>query len=213
MFWEAAALQRAGSASIVGGRPKSEPSSHERTNLHWPKKSAGIVALAGLVPRNTALQKYRHPESTVLTSDCRAKQQKRNCRSEKLSPIHHGNGEFRSQRGAGKLKALIVTAILIFGIYAGFKLVPPYSAEYQLNDKIQEIARFGVVERKTEEQIRESVFKTIQDLDIPATRDNIKVSASSSKVAITVDYTVPVDLLFYHVDLHFTPTSENKSLT
>ena len=130
-----------------------------------------------------------------------------------MSPIHHGNGEFRSQRGAGKLKALIVTAILIFGIYVGFKLVPPYSAEYQLNDKIQEIARFGVVERKTEEQIRESVFKTIQDLDIPATRDNIKVTASSSKVAITVDYTVPVDLLFYHVDLHFTPTSENKSLT
>jgi hypothetical protein len=168
---------------------------------------------AGLVPRNTARQKYRQPESTVLTSDCRAKQQKRNCRSEKLSPIHHGNGEFRSQRGAGKLKALIVTAILIFGIYAGFKLVPPYSAEYQLNDKIQEIARFGVVERKTEEQIRESVFKTIQDLDIPATRDNIKVVASSSKVAITVDYSVPVDLLFYHVDLHFTPTSENKSLT
>jgi hypothetical protein len=130
-----------------------------------------------------------------------------------LSPIHHGNGEFRSQRGAGKLKALIVTAILIFGIYACFKLVPPYSAEYQLNDKIQEIARFGVVEHKSEEQIRESVFKTIQDLDIPATRDNIKVLASSSKVAITVDYTVPVDLLFYHVDLHFTPTSENKSLT
>src|SRR5216683_3250165 len=94
MFWEAAALQRAGSASIAGSRPKSEPSSHELTNLHWPKKSAGTVALAGLVPRNTALQKYRHPESTVLTLACRAKQQKRNCRSEKLSPIHHGNGEF-----------------------------------------------------------------------------------------------------------------------
>jgi hypothetical protein len=130
-----------------------------------------------------------------------------------LSPIHQGNGELRAQRGAGKLKALIVTAILVFGVYAGFKLVPPYSAEYQLNDKIQEIARFGVVERKTEEQIRESVFKTIQDLDIPATRDSIKVTASTSKVAILVDYTVPVDLLFYHVDLHFTPSSENKSLT
>jgi hypothetical protein len=130
-----------------------------------------------------------------------------------LSAIHPGNGALRAQRGAGKLKALIVTAILVFGVYAGFKLVPPYSAEYQLNDKIQEIARFGIVERKTEEQIRESVFKTIQDLDIPATRDNIKVTASTSKVAIVVDYTVPVDLLFYHVDLHFTPSSENKSLT
>jgi hypothetical protein len=130
-----------------------------------------------------------------------------------LSPIHQGNGELRSQRGAGKLKALIVTAILAFGVYAGFKLVPAYSAEYQLNDKIQEIARFAVVEHKSEEQVRETVFKTVQDLDIPATRDNIKVTATTSKVAIVVDYTVPVDLLFYHLDLHFTPSSENKSLT
>ena len=130
-----------------------------------------------------------------------------------MSPIHQGNGEFRSQRGEGKLKALIVTAILAFGVYAGFKLVPPYSAEYQLNDKIQEIARFAVVEHKSEEQVRETVFKTVQDLEIPATRENIKVTATTSKVAIVVDYTVPVDLLFYHVDLHFTPSSENKSLT
>jgi len=130
-----------------------------------------------------------------------------------LSPIQQGKGEFRAQRGAGKIKALIVTAILIFGVYAGFKLVPPYSAEYQLNDKIQEIARFAVVEHKSEEQIRDTVFKTVQDLEIPATRENIKVNASTSKVAIVVDYTVPVDLLFYHVDLHFTPSSENKSLT
>ena len=130
-----------------------------------------------------------------------------------MSPMQQGKGELRAQRGAGKIKALIVTAILIFGVYAGFKLVPPYSAEYQLNDKIQEIARFAVVEHKSEEQIRDTVFKTVQDLEIPATRENIKVNASTSKVAIVVDYTVPVDLLFYHVDLHFTPSSENKSLT
>jgi hypothetical protein len=130
-----------------------------------------------------------------------------------LLPIHHRNGAFRSQRGEGKLKAVIVTAILAFGVYAAFKLVPPYSAEYQLNDKIQEIARFAVVEHKSDEQIRDAVMKTIQDLEIPATKENIKITASLSKVAILVDYSVPVDLLFYHLDLHFTPSSENKSLT
>ena len=130
-----------------------------------------------------------------------------------LMHLQQHRTSLRAQRGEGKLKAIIVTAILVFGIYAAFKLVPPYSAEYQLNDKIQEIARFGVVDRKTEDQIRDSVLKTIQDLDIPATRENIKVTSNPSKVTILVDYTVPVDLLFYHVDLHFTPSSENKSLT
>jgi len=119
----------------------------------------------------------------------------------------------RAQRGEGKLKAIIVTAILVIGIIAAWKVVPPYSAEYQLADKIQEIARFAVVNRQTEEQIREAVFRTIQDLEIPAKREDIKITASMSKVTILVDYTVPVDILMYHVDLHFTPSSENKSLT
>jgi hypothetical protein len=119
----------------------------------------------------------------------------------------------RSQRGEGKLKAIIVTGILILGILVAVKLIPPYVAYYQLNDKVQEIARFGVVERSTEDQIRDKVMKTVQDLEIPATKDNIRVSAGTSRVTISVDYTVPVDILFYHVDLHFTPNSENKSLT
>jgi len=119
----------------------------------------------------------------------------------------------RAQRGEGKLKAIIVTTILVIGVIAAWKVVPPYSAEYQLADKIQEIARFAVVNRQTEEQIRDTVFKTIQDLEIPAKREDIKVTTSTSKVTILVDYTVPVDILMYHVDLHFTPSSENKSLT
>jgi Domain of unknown function (DUF4845) len=130
-----------------------------------------------------------------------------------LSPTQQHTRGLRAQRGAGKLKALIVTAILFVGIIAAWKVVPPYSAEYQLADKMQEIARFAIVTRQTEDQVRESVFKTIQDLEIPAKREDIKVIANGSKVTITVDYTVPVDILSYHLDLHFTPSSENKSLT
>jgi len=121
----------------------------------------------------------------------------------------------RGQRHSGERQAKgnHCHAILAIGVIAAWKVVPPYSAEYQLADKIQEIARFAVVNRQTEEQIRETVFKTIQDLEIPAKREDIKVTASTSKVTILVDYTVPVDILMYHVDLHFTPSSENKSLT
>jgi len=121
--------------------------------------------------------------------------------------------ERRSERGEGKLKAIIVTGILLLGVVAGIKVIPPYVAYYELNDKVQEIARFGVVEHSTEDQIKEKVFKTIEDLEIPATREDIKVSAVSTRVSISVDYKVPVDILFYHVDLHFNPNSENKSLT
>jgi hypothetical protein len=116
------------------------------------------------------------------------------------------------QRGGGKIKAIVVTAIIAFAVYAAVKIVPPYAAEYQLADKIQEQARFAVVNHYTDEQIRDNVYKVVQDLEIPAKREIIKVEASREIVKISMDYTVPIDLLSYHLDLHFTPSSENRAL-
>jgi uncharacterized membrane protein len=117
-----------------------------------------------------------------------------------------------SERGEGKFKAIVFTAIIVVGIFLAFKLVPPYVAEYQLQDKMQEMARFGIVNRYSEEQIRDNMFKVVQDLDIPAKREDIKVSVSQALVKVSLEYTVPVDLLVYSTELHFSPSSENKSI-
>lgn len=132
-------------------------------------------------------------------------------------PIHciHNRGHLarlRSQRGEGKLKAVVITAIILLIIYCAVKIVPAYVSDYQLSDKMQEQARFAVVNRYNEDQIRDNVFKMAQDLDLPVKREEIKVLSTNSVVKISVDYTVPVDLPFYHLDLHFTPSSENKSI-
>jgi hypothetical protein len=118
----------------------------------------------------------------------------------------------RGQRGEGRLKAIAYTVIIVFGFYAAYKLIPPYMAEYQLADKMQEEARFAVVNRHGEEQIREAILKEAESLDIPLKKEEIKVLASASVVRISVDYTVPVDLMVYKMELHFTPSSENKSI-
>jgi len=118
----------------------------------------------------------------------------------------------RSQRGAGKLKTIAFVAIVILALYGAFKLVPPYVSEYQLQDKMQEQARFGIVNRYTDEQVRENIYKVVQDLDIPVKREDIKVTVTQAIVKISLEYTVPVDLLFYSTELHFSPSSENKSL-
>jgi cell division protein FtsL len=118
----------------------------------------------------------------------------------------------RNQRGEGKLKAILYTAVLVAAVFSAVKILPAYVNEYQLSDKIQETARFAVVNRYTEEQVRDEVYKTVQDLSIPAKREDIKVTVSRSLVTISLDYTVPVDLLVYQLTLHFTPSAENKSL-
>jgi hypothetical protein len=117
-----------------------------------------------------------------------------------------------SERGEGKFKNVLVIAVIALLIYSAVKIVPPYFSDYQLSDKMQEQARFAVVNRFSEEQIRENLFKTIQELDIPAKREDIKIVANNAIVKITLKYTVPVDLFFYHLDLNFSPSSENKAL-
>lgn len=118
----------------------------------------------------------------------------------------------RFERGEGKLKSILIVAVIVLAIYAAVKIIPPYVNDYQLSDKMQEQARFAVVNRYTEEQIRENIFKAVQDLEVPAKREDIKIVATNSVVKISMQYTVPVDLLMYHIELHFSPSSENKAL-
>jgi hypothetical protein len=126
---------------------------------------------------------------------------------DRRDPVHRN-----SERGEGKFKSVLVVAVIALLIYSAVKIVPPYFSDYQLSDKMQEQARFAVVNRFTEEQIRENLFRTMQELDIPAKRDDIKIVASNAIVKISLKYTVPVDLFFYHLDLNFSPSSENKAL-
>src|SRR6266480_3643769 len=120
-----------------------------------------------------------------------------------MNPVHlegireRATAHRRFERGEGKLKAVIYLAIFLLMIYSAVKVVPIYVSNYQLSDKMQEQARFAVVNRYTEEQIRDNV---------------IKVFNTNAVVKISMEYTVPVDLFFYHTDLHFSPASENKAL-
>jgi hypothetical protein len=118
----------------------------------------------------------------------------------------------RSQRGEGKLKAIVYTSVLVAAVYAAFKIVPVYVAEYQLKDKMSEQARFAVVNRYSEEKVRDIIYQTIQDLDIPAKREDIKLTNTHAGMAISVSYTVPVDLLVYKTDLNFSPSSEGVDI-
>lgn len=118
----------------------------------------------------------------------------------------------KNERGAGKFKAILVTAIFVFLVFAAFKMVPPYISEYQLSDKMQETARYASVTRINPDQIKDTIFREMQDLDIPATREDLVVKAEAGKVSISLDYRVPIDLIVYKFDLHFTPSSHNKDI-
>jgi len=116
------------------------------------------------------------------------------------------------ERGEGRLKSVLTVAIIVLAIYSAWKIIPAFVNDYQLSDKMQEQARFAVVNRYSEDQIRENIFKVVEDLEIPAKKEDIKVVSTNQVVKISLQYAVPVDLMMYHLELHFSPNSENKSL-
>jgi hypothetical protein len=116
----------------------------------------------------------------------------------------------RLQLGEGRLKGFLYLAFLIIAVFVGFKVVPPYVADYQLKDKMTEQAKFAIVNRYSEDQIKDNIYHTVQDLDIPAKRDDIKVTNTNHGIEISVQYTVPVDFMVYKTDLNFDTSSEGR---
>jgi len=110
------------------------------------------------------------------------------------------------------LKAILYLAFLVIAVFVAIKVVPVYVANYELKDKMSEQAKFAIVNRYSPDQIKDNIFRTIQDLDIPATREDVKVEDTNHGIAISVNYQVPVDFVFYKTDLSFATSSEGRDL-
>ncbi len=118
----------------------------------------------------------------------------------------------QSDSREGRWGTIFVLAILSTLAYVGIKTLPPYVQNYRLGDYIRDLAIRGTVYRFSAEAIRSDVVTYARRLDLPVTADNVKVTATPSRVRIELDYVVPVDLMIYTWALHFTPAAENRAL-
>ena len=117
-----------------------------------------------------------------------------------------------SESGRITFKAVLSLAFLAAVIFASFKIIPIYVDNYELEDYIQNQTPFWLTQRASADAIRKSVLAKAEDLGVPMTADNVTVEATPNRVGVSIDYHVPVDLKVYTLDLHFTPTSENRSI-
>ncbi len=118
----------------------------------------------------------------------------------------------RLDSGRGTLKAIFTLGFLGALVYCSVKIIPIYVNNYQLQDYIEQQTPFWLTQRNTAEAIRNNILAKAQELDLPVSSDQVKVEATGSRVTVHIDYTVPVDLQVYTLNLHFTPSSENRSI-
>ena len=117
-----------------------------------------------------------------------------------------------SESGRITFKALLSLAFLAAVIFTGFKTIPVYVNNYQLQDYIQNQTPFWLAQRAAADVIRNNVLAKAQDLDLPMTAEEVTVEVTANRVSVSIDYHVPVDLKVYTLQLHFTPSSENRSI-
>ncbi len=116
------------------------------------------------------------------------------------------------EKGAGNLKAIIWTAILVAFIYVAAMVLPVLINEYQFQDSIQEIAQFASINHAPSEKVQKTVLEEAQKEDLPIEAEDIKVQSQAGNIHIIVDYSVTVDLKVYKWTLTFHPTASNSAI-
>jgi hypothetical protein len=121
----------------------------------------------------------------------------------------------RRERAMGTIKFGFGIFVIVAGIYLGVELIPIYYENYQFQDVVKTEATLETYTSKPEDAIRDSLYKKAQNLDIPLTKDQIKVqrhgTMGTGSLTISAPYTVHLDLPGYPVDLHFDASTDNKS--
>lgn len=115
----------------------------------------------------------------------------------------------------GTVKLAFGLIVIVAAIYVGAAVIPVYYANYEFQDMIKTEATLQTYTTKPEAEIQQTILKRAQELDIPLTKDQVKVqrrgNLGTGSLTIQAPYTVHVDLPGYPLDLHFDPSTENKS--
>jgi hypothetical protein len=112
---------------------------------------------------------------------------------------------------------------LVFGIFIMVAaviliatLAPPYFTNYQFEDVLKTESQMSTYTSKTEDVIRDEVFKKAQEMDVPISKEQIKVVRNgvvgTGSVSIDASYIVHVNLPGYPMDLHFEASARNKGV-
>ena len=117
------------------------------------------------------------------------------------------------QQGFISFSAILSLAILVATVFAALRLVPPYIANYQFQDYIDNTARTATYNTVTEAALRKEIAARARELGIPIEERQVEVhKVQGGAVSIRTSYDVSVDLVARQVVLHFDLAAGNQNI-
>jgi hypothetical protein len=106
----------------------------------------------------------------------------------------------------------LIAAVIVIGIY----VIPPYFANYQFEDEIKNQAMTLTYTSKSEDEIRQIIYRRASDMEIPIAPEQISVQRTGNmgtgSLMIEANYTVHVNLPGYPFDLPLQAGTKNKGI-
>ena len=97
----------------------------------------------------------------------------------------------RSVRGAANVGCIVWLVILGVVGYVLYKVVPVKIATSEFYDVMQEQASFGSI--KDVKFIEFEILRKAQELQIPVTKDNLKITRSREALTVEAHYEITID--------------------
>ncbi|GEM_PF-6456052 len=114
----------------------------------------------------------------------------------------------------GNLKGFLILAVIGAGIFLVAKLAPPYVANYNLHEDVDNmVLQYTYAQNATAENIQAAVIAKAKEHDIELADENVDVARTQMGVTVDVHYTAPVNLPGRVVNLPFDFHSGNKNIT
>ena len=97
----------------------------------------------------------------------------------------------RTVRGAANVGCIVWLVILGFVGYVLWKVVPVKIASSEFYDVMQEQAAFGSI--KDPKFIEFEILRKAQELQIPVTKDNLKITRVRESITVEAHYEITID--------------------
>ena len=100
---------------------------------------------------------------------------------------------FKSERGGAGIGSVIALLVFLFVAYEAMQFGPHVVAQFQFQDAVVEAAKFS--RGKTAAVVQQEVLAKATELQLPVSRDMIKVTRQPTQTRIEVRYNLEAEWL------------------
>jgi len=120
--------------------------------------------------------------------------------------------ERAGERGEGRIKALLTLFFIVIVFFSGYQFLPVYITESEFKHDVDEITRRAAANSKlTNDKILEMLEKKREEYNLPEDT-SFEINRNGKKLDISVEYTVPINLIIYTYERQVKFSSSDTAL-